>query len=292
MSGDTWDFISTQIKKNIQNERSILSQFPLEAASITAREIVLSLSADCSCKKAVAVAAANATAEPIPASAPASTKRPLGRHGNPSSAVGETKAELPAATDARLKRFTVNLNADTDLQWVMQIINYGLMMPPEHWDIVEHCVHLYCEWLGCLLPAADQKPNLPHALLTYPVVYAKRILFSLCRFFAHRGSQDFPSTGGDGTEVFQLMHEPPREPPDSGCAESVEEIFKSKALWSVTVRHAQAFYWLPKHIKSDHKGVCAKSGQPPDDTTVSPSAERKSVLWLANRSAHNRMSGQ
>ncbi|KAH9285767.1 Ral GTPase-activating protein subunit beta [Echinococcus granulosus] len=209
MNSDSWDAISAQIRKSIIDERSILSEFPPEAASITAREIVLSLAADCSCKKAALMEAA-----PPP-------KRPLGRHVNNTTETKPTvmvrpTLEMAATTEARSKRFSVKLDTEADLQWVMQTINYGLTMPPEHWDIVAHSVHLYCEWLGCLLPAQSQKAvHMPRALLTSPAVYARRLLFALCRFFAPRAPMDRPTDG-----FFNLLHQPPCDPPDPACIAS------------------------------------------------------------------------
>ncbi|KAL5111892.1 hypothetical protein TcWFU_004078 [Taenia crassiceps] len=225
MDSDSWDEISAQIKRSISDEKSILSQFPHEAASVTAREIVLSLSADCSCKKAVAAGAA-ALVEVAPLSAPALHKRSLGRHVNNAT---ESKA---MAMEAHSKRFSVKIDTEADLQWVMQAVNYGLTMSPEHWDIVTHSVHLCCEWLGCLLPAQGQKAvHMPRALLASPAVYARRLLFALCRFFAPRAPMDRPAGG-----IFTLLHQPPREPPDPACItaaaptnSTVEEIVRSAA---------------------------------------------------------------
>ncbi|VDK35164.1 unnamed protein product [Taenia asiatica] len=222
MSSDSWDAVSAQIKKSIIDERSILSQFPHEAASITAREIVLSLSADCSCRKA-AEAGAAAPVEAAPLAAPALHKRSLGRH------VSNATEPKTAAMEAYFKRFSVKIDTEADLQWVMQAVNYGLTMPPEHWDIVTHSVHLCCEWLGCLLPAQGQKAvHMPRALLTSPAVYARRLLFALCWFFAPRAPMDRP-TGG----IFTLLHQPPRDPPDPACSvaatatnSTVEEIVR------------------------------------------------------------------
>ncbi|KAL5966400.1 Ral GTPase-activating protein subunit beta, partial [Taenia solium] len=207
MNSDSWDAVSAQIKKSIIDERSILSQFPHEAASITAREIVLSLSADCSCRKA-AEAGAAAPVEAAPLAASALHKRSLGRY------VSNATEPKTAAIEAHSKRFSVKIDTEADLQWVMQAVNYGLTMPPEHWDIVTHSVHLCCEWLGCLLPAQGQKAvHMPRALLTSPAVYARRLLFALCWFFAPRAPMDRP-TGG----IFTLLHQPPRDPPDPACS--------------------------------------------------------------------------
>lgn len=43
MTSLIWDEISLQIKQCIYDQKSLLSQFPPEAASITTREVVLSL---------------------------------------------------------------------------------------------------------------------------------------------------------------------------------------------------------------------------------------------------------
>lgn len=71
---------------------------------------------------------------------------------------------------------------------------------------------------------------MPHALLASPAVYARRLLFALCRFFAPRTPMDRP-TGG----IFTLLHQPPRDPPDPACIaaatatnSTVEEIVRSE----------------------------------------------------------------
>lgn len=125
----------------------------------------------------------------------------------------------------------------------MKAINYGLTMPPEHWEIVEHSVHLYCDWLGCLLPAPVQSQgqksaqHLPQALIANPLTYAPRLLSALCRFFTPRS---FSKTGNsDPTDtLFGLMHQPSREPSDStyiSTGESVKEIQKGKCCCLVDI---------------------------------------------------------
>lgn len=62
--------------------------------------------------------------EPVPLS----QKRPIGRHGN-STANAETRStqaakqavEMSATVDGRPKRFSVKLETDADVQWVMQV---------------------------------------------------------------------------------------------------------------------------------------------------------------------------
>lgn len=101
-------------------------------------------------------------------------------------------------------------------------------MPPEHWEIVVHSVHICCDWLGCLLPAPVQgqsgQHHLPQALLAHPVTYAPRLLFSLCRFFTPRSvaikTPDLTDT------LFSLMHQAPRDPPDPVCFGALKDIVK------------------------------------------------------------------
>ncbi|VUZ52698.1 unnamed protein product [Hymenolepis diminuta] len=232
MISDTWDGISSQIKKSILEQRSILSQFPPEAAVITSREIVLSLAADCSCKKEAEYSLAQAINEAT--SIQTVQKRALGRHASSDVTRGGNGGGSRLSTleaEARSKGFSVKLNTEADLQWVMQAINYGLTMPPENWEIVAHSVHIYCDWLGCLLPAPVQShgqkggQQLPHALLAHPVSYAPRLLFALCRFFTPRnvsktGASDLTDT------LFSLLHQSPREPPDPACTGAIKDIVK------------------------------------------------------------------
>ncbi|VDO10159.1 unnamed protein product [Rodentolepis nana] len=236
----TWDDISSQIKKNVFEQKSILAQFPLEAAVISAREIVLSLAADCSCKKDAENALVQATAEAA-SLAQTSQKRAPGRHaGNSfgdvirsgSGSGGGSRLSI-SEVEARSKGFSVKLDSEADLQWVMQAINYGLTMPPENWEIVAHSVHIYCLWLGCLLPApvyshgqkGVQQP-LPHALLVNPLSYAPRLLFALCRFFTPRNVFKTADAADLTDTFFGLLHQSPQAPPDPVCTAAIKDIVK------------------------------------------------------------------
>ncbi|KAM7541381.1 hypothetical protein Aperf_G00000021766 [Anoplocephala perfoliata] len=239
MSSDTWDAISTQIKRGISEQRSILSQFPPDAAVTTAREVILSLAACCSCKKELTETLA-ATTEAASAPSAQGQRRALGRHGTTASSEakgGSIMSKPMAELEARTKGFSVKVDTDADLQWVMQAINYGLTMPPEHWEIVAHSVHLYCDWLGCLLPAPVQSQgqksgqHLPQALIANPVTYAPRLLSALCRFFTPRIL--FKTGTSDPTDtLFGLMHQQPRELrdlADVSTGGSIKEIQKGIA---------------------------------------------------------------
>ena len=120
-------------------------------------------------------------------------------------------------------------------------------MSIDHWDIVSHSVHIYCDWLSCLLPEIASTPpqqapirrpaaaHLPRALLTDPRGYARRILWALARFFAPRplptasadASPALPSPIGVDT-VFSLIHQSPHDAADPllVAANSVQEIVR------------------------------------------------------------------
>lgn len=107
-------------------------------------------------------------------------------------------------------------------------------MSPNHWDIVTHSVHIYCEWLGCLLPKEQKQQStvhLPHALLTRPTVYACRFLAALSRFFAPRTSSTNSVSRAD--DIFNLFDKPARNLPDPTIAKvndgnSIEDILRGE----------------------------------------------------------------
>ncbi|KAL7063700.1 hypothetical protein AAHC03_01681 [Spirometra sp. Aus1] len=135
-----------------------------------------------------------------------------------------------APIEIQSKPFSVVLDTDADIEWVMQAINYGLTMPPQYWNIVAHSVHIYCDWLNCLLPAdvlvSSGSTRLPRAIIQNPALYAKKILFSLCRFFTPRNSEFFQGEGS--LQIFSLLNARPTELPDAGCVGPVEDIIKNE----------------------------------------------------------------
>ncbi|VDM04045.1 unnamed protein product [Schistocephalus solidus] len=135
-----------------------------------------------------------------------------------------------APIEIQSKPFTVVLDTDADIEWVMQAINYGLTMPPQYWNIVAHSVHIYCDWLNCLLPAdtlaSSGSTRLPRAVIQNPALYASKILCSLCRFFTPRNSEFFQ--GEDSIQIFSLLNALPTEMPDTGCIGPVEDIIKNE----------------------------------------------------------------
>lgn len=88
------------------------------------------IKADCACKKADADASIGATA-------PVVVKKSTGRHGNPSSndikLAGGSSTENNKQVNSAIggaTRYTVKLDTDADVQWVMQVIKFLSDYPP------------------------------------------------------------------------------------------------------------------------------------------------------------------
>lgn len=85
---------------------------------------------------------------------------------------------------------TVNyLRTDRDVQWVMEVICYGLSLPintTEQHEALRDCVHIYCEWMFALAPQESVVKVIPGPVLSDPNAYFRRIIQHLYNVFLPR----------------------------------------------------------------------------------------------------------
>lgn len=95
---------------------------------------------------------------------------------------------------------TVNyLRTDRDVEWVMEVICYGLSLPintTEQHEAIRDCVHIYCEWIYALAPQLQESSVklIPSPVLNDPNRYFRRIIQHLYNIFMPR-----TTTSGHGS---------------------------------------------------------------------------------------------
>lgn len=96
---------------------------------------------------------------------------------------------------------TVNyLRTDRDVQWVMEVICFGLSLPintTEQHEAIRDCVHIYCEWIYALAPQLQESSVkiIPSPVLNDPNQYFRRIIQHLYNIFMPRTA----SSSGHGS---------------------------------------------------------------------------------------------
>ncbi|CAG4955634.1 unnamed protein product [Parnassius apollo] len=82
------------------------------------------------------------------------------------------------------------LTTDTEVEWVLEVVRYGLALPLGEHEALRACVRVCCAWLGALLPPAPAPmpppPVVPPPLQADPRRYAARILSHLHNLFVPR----------------------------------------------------------------------------------------------------------
>lgn len=66
------------------------------------------------------------------------------------------------------------LLTDSEVQWCMEVLCYGLSLPLTEHDAIKDCVNVYCEWLSALLP--NVKICVPKPVCDDPNLYARKII--------------------------------------------------------------------------------------------------------------------
>ncbi|XP_028171090.1 ral GTPase-activating protein subunit beta [Ostrinia furnacalis] len=88
------------------------------------------------------------------------------------------------------------LTTDAEVEWVLEVIRYGLSLPLSSHEAVRDCVRVCCAWLAPLLPPAapaqPPPPALPQPVRDHPHRYARKILAHLQNLFVPR-----PDESGD-----------------------------------------------------------------------------------------------
>ncbi|XP_045512346.1 ral GTPase-activating protein subunit beta isoform X2 [Pieris brassicae] len=85
------------------------------------------------------------------------------------------------------------LNTDAEVEWVLEVIRYGLSLPLSEHEAVRDCVRVCCSWLSALLPPAapaqPPPPAVPAPLAASPERYATKILSHLHNLFVPRHNE-------------------------------------------------------------------------------------------------------
>ncbi|CAK1542009.1 unnamed protein product [Leptosia nina] len=85
------------------------------------------------------------------------------------------------------------LNTDSEVEWVLEVIRYGLSLPLSEHEAVRDCVRVCCSWLSALLPPAapaqPPPPAVPAPLAASPEKYATKILSHLHNLFVPRHNE-------------------------------------------------------------------------------------------------------
>jgi hypothetical protein len=80
--------------------------------------------------------------------------------------------------------------AHVQVEWVLEVVRFGLALPLSEHEAVRACVRVCCAWLGALLgpaPAAQPPPPaVPPPVRARPRLYARRILHHLQNLFVPR----------------------------------------------------------------------------------------------------------
>ncbi|RWS27777.1 Ral GTPase-activating protein subunit beta-like protein [Leptotrombidium deliense] len=118
-----------------------------------------------------------------------------------SSTTSTTTLNSPSIDDSD---YTSYLTADRDVQWVMEVICYGLSLQiftSEQHEAVKDCVTIYCEWMYAVLPNKSETKLIPFPIRDDPNIYFRRMVQHLYNIFIPRngtsmnlnitGNQDF-----------------------------------------------------------------------------------------------------
>ncbi|XP_061379446.1 ral GTPase-activating protein subunit beta isoform X2 [Danaus plexippus] len=85
------------------------------------------------------------------------------------------------------------LTTDEEVEWVLEVIRFGLSLPLSEHEALRDCVRVCCSWLSALLPPAapaqPPPPAVPPALAAQPHRYANKILNHLHNLFIPRPNE-------------------------------------------------------------------------------------------------------
>ncbi|XP_059062212.1 ral GTPase-activating protein subunit beta [Achroia grisella] len=88
------------------------------------------------------------------------------------------------------------LTSDAEVEWVLEVVRFGLALPLSEHEALRDCVRVCCAWLAPLLPAgapqAPPPPATPPPVLAQPHRYARKLLRHLQNLFLPR-----PDESGD-----------------------------------------------------------------------------------------------
>ncbi|KAI1295337.1 Ral GTPase-activating protein subunit beta [Halotydeus destructor] len=81
------------------------------------------------------------------------------------------------------------LDSDQDVQWVMEVICFGLSLPistTEQHEAVRDCVHIYCEWMNAMVTSRVTGKSIPVPICQDPNRYFRKMLQHLYNVFKRR----------------------------------------------------------------------------------------------------------
>ncbi|XP_022824667.1 ral GTPase-activating protein subunit beta-like [Spodoptera litura] len=85
------------------------------------------------------------------------------------------------------------LTTDAEVEWVLEVIRFGLSLPLQEHEALRDCVRVCCAWLAPLLPPAPPAmpppPALPPPVAAAPHKYARKILRHLHNLFVPRPNE-------------------------------------------------------------------------------------------------------
>lgn len=83
------------------------------------------------------------------------------------------------------------LQSDRDVQWIMEVICYGLSLPimtTEQHEGVRDCVNIYCEWMCVMGPSKSKEKLIPFPIRDDPNRYFRLIMHHLYNVFIRRSN--------------------------------------------------------------------------------------------------------
>lgn len=87
----------------------------------------------------------------------------------------------------------MSIDVFCQVEWVLEVIRFGLSLPLQEHEALRDCVRVCCAWLAPLLPPAPPAmpppPALPPPVAAAPHKYARKILRHLHNLFVPRPNE-------------------------------------------------------------------------------------------------------
>ncbi|KAL5279964.1 RALGAPB family protein [Megaselia abdita] len=77
---------------------------------------------------------------------------------------------------------------DEEVQWLMDVICFGLSLPLQDHETLKDCVNVYCEWMTALHPVP--RINVPKPITDDPNIYCRRIIQHFHNLFVPRHGEN------------------------------------------------------------------------------------------------------
>lgn len=108
---------------------------------------------------------------------------------SPSAVVNNENVRSGAGEAAHQQHQPEYLQTDRDVQWVMEVICYGLSLgitTPEQHEGVRDCVKIYCEWMSAVVPSKSTDRLIPFPITDDPNRYFRLMIQHLYNIFIRR----------------------------------------------------------------------------------------------------------